>query len=99
MILIAMRHASLRVSRLAAVSWDAVARSQRWHQFCSGTDGKAAPTECSKMRLISQPGTVSKSSNVIADDLSDREIAVLCDLLDGPGANLKGHKRPFLISS
>ena len=30
------------------------------------------------------------------DDLSDLEIAVLCDLLDGPGANLKGHKRTVL---
>jgi len=29
----------------------------------------------------------------MADDLSDLEIAVLCDLLQGPGANLKAHKR------
>ena len=28
----------------------------------------------------------------MADDLSELEIAVLCDLLDGPGANLKGYK-------
>jgi hypothetical protein len=28
--------------------------------------------------------------------LSDLEIAVLCDLLDGPGANLKVHKRDVL---
>ncbi|MGA8698557.1 MAG: hypothetical protein WB689_32935 [Xanthobacteraceae bacterium] len=27
------------------------------------------------------------------DDLSDLEIAVLCDLLEGPRANLKAHKR------
>jgi hypothetical protein len=32
----------------------------------------------------------------MADDLSDLEIAVLCDLLDGPGANLKAHKRAVL---
>ena len=29
----------------------------------------------------------------MADDLSDLEIAVLCDLLEGPGANLKAHKK------
>jgi hypothetical protein len=43
-------------------------------------------------------GTVSKRINVVADDLFDSEIAVLCDLLNGPDANLKGHKGPFLIS-
>jgi hypothetical protein len=32
----------------------------------------------------------------MADDLSDLEIAVLCDLLQGPGANLRAHKRAFL---
>ena len=32
----------------------------------------------------------------MADDLSDLEIAVLCDLLGGPGANLKAHKRAVL---
>jgi len=48
------------------------------------------------MTLISAPGTVSKRSNVVADDISDLEIAVLCDLLQGPGANLKGHKRAVL---
>jgi len=32
----------------------------------------------------------------MTDDLSDLEIAVLCDLLDGPGANLKAHKRAVL---
>jgi hypothetical protein len=31
-----------------------------------------------------------------ADHLSDLEIAVLCDLLEGPGANLKAHKRAVL---
>ena len=41
-------------------------------------------------------GIVSKRINVVADDLSDLEIAVLCDLLDGPGVNLKGHKRAVL---
>jgi hypothetical protein len=30
------------------------------------------------------------------DDLSDLEIAVLCDLLEGPHANLKTHKRAVL---
>ena len=35
----------------------------------------------------------------MADDLSDLEITVLCDLLDGPDANLRAHKRgPCLIS-
>lgn len=29
----------------------------------------------------------------MSDDLSDLEIAALCDLLAGPGANLKAHKR------
>ncbi len=29
----------------------------------------------------------------MADDLSDLEIAVLCDLLQGPDANLKAYKR------
>jgi hypothetical protein len=32
----------------------------------------------------------------MADDLSDLEIAVLCDLLAGPGANLRAHKRAVL---
>jgi hypothetical protein len=43
-----------------------------------------------------QSYTVSKGTNVMADDLSDLEIAVLCDLLDGPHANLKGHKRTVI---
>jgi hypothetical protein len=35
--------------------------------------------------------------NVMADDfITDLEIAVLCDLLEGPGANLKAHKRSVL---
>jgi hypothetical protein len=35
--------------------------------------------------------------NVMADDvITDLEIAVLCDLLDGPAANLKAHKRSVL---
>ena len=41
-------------------------------------------------------GARSQGSNVVTDDLSDLEIAVLCDLLQGPGANLKGHKRAVL---
>ena len=32
----------------------------------------------------------------MADDLSDLEIAVLCDLLQGPDANLKAYKRTVL---
>ena len=32
------------------------------------------------------------------DDVSDLEIAVLCDLLEGSRANLKAHKRALLIS-
>ena len=32
----------------------------------------------------------------MTDDLSDLEIAVLCDLLDNPRANLKAHKRVVL---
>lgn len=32
----------------------------------------------------------------MADDLSDLEITVLCDLLDGSGANLRAHKRTML---
>jgi hypothetical protein len=33
----------------------------------------------------------------MADDvITDLEIAVLCDLLDGPGVNLKTHKRSVL---
>ncbi len=32
--------------------------------------------------------------NVMVDDvITDLEIAVLCDLLDGPGVNLKAHRR------
>jgi hypothetical protein len=42
------------------------------------------------------PGTASKRDRVVADDVSDLEIAVLCDLLQGPGANLKGYKRAVL---
>jgi hypothetical protein len=35
--------------------------------------------------------------NVMADDvITDLEISVLCDLLDGPGVNLKAHKRGVL---
>jgi hypothetical protein len=48
------------------------------------------------MTLISGLGTVPKRSNVVANNLSDLEIAVLCDLLQGPGANLKGHKSAVL---
>jgi hypothetical protein len=33
---------------------------------------------------------------VKADDISDFEIAVLCDLLNGPGVNLKAHKKAIL---
>jgi hypothetical protein len=32
----------------------------------------------------------------MTDDLSEFEIAVLCDLLDNPLANLKAHKRAVL---
>jgi hypothetical protein len=32
----------------------------------------------------------------MTDDLSDLEIAVLCDLLDNSRANLKAHKRAVL---
>jgi hypothetical protein len=32
----------------------------------------------------------------MSDDLSDLEIAILCDLLAAPGANLKAHKRAVL---
>ena len=33
----------------------------------------------------------------MADDVvTDLEIAVLCDLLDGPGVNLKAHRRSVL---
>ena len=32
----------------------------------------------------------------MSDDLSDLEIAVLCDLLAGPGAYLKAHKKAVL---
>jgi hypothetical protein len=32
----------------------------------------------------------------MADDVTDLEIAVLCDLLDGPGVNLRAHKRGVL---
>lgn len=32
----------------------------------------------------------------MTDDLSDLEIAVLCDLLNNPRANLKAHKRAVL---
>jgi hypothetical protein len=32
----------------------------------------------------------------MTDDLSDLEIAVLCDLLEGPNVNLKSHKRTVL---
>jgi hypothetical protein len=32
----------------------------------------------------------------MVDDLSDLEIAVLCDLLEGPSANLRSHKRVVL---
>jgi hypothetical protein len=40
---------------------------------------------------------VSKKTNLMhADSLSDLETAVLCDLLAGPGANLKAHKRAVL---
>jgi hypothetical protein len=35
--------------------------------------------------------------NVMADDaVTNLEIAVLCDLLDGPGVNLKAHRRSVL---
>jgi hypothetical protein len=44
----------------------------------------------------SQIWSTFKALNVMTDDLSDLEIAVLCDLLDGPGANLKAHKRAVL---
>ena len=35
-------------------------------------------------------------TSVMPEDLSDLEIAVLCDLLEGHGANLKSHKKTVL---
>jgi hypothetical protein len=32
----------------------------------------------------------------MTDDLTDLEVAVLCDLLQGPDVNLKAHKRHIL---
>jgi len=37
-----------------------------------------------------------RGPTVMTDDLSDFEIAVLCDLLENPDANLKAHKRAVL---
>jgi hypothetical protein len=43
------------------------------------------------------PKPAPKKASVMADDdLSDLEIAVLCDLLEGPRANLKARKRAVL---
>ena len=43
------------------------------------------------------PKPAPKRASVMADDdLSDLEIAVLCDLLEGPRANLKARKRAVL---
>jgi hypothetical protein len=36
------------------------------------------------------------AANQMADDLTDLEIAVLCDLLQGPHVNLRAHKRLVL---
>jgi hypothetical protein len=36
------------------------------------------------------------AADQMADDLTDLEIAVLCDLLQGPDVNLKAHKRVVL---
>jgi hypothetical protein len=43
-----------------------------------------------------RPASFLIRTNAMSDDLSDLEIAVLCDLLAGPGANLKAHKRAVL---
>jgi hypothetical protein len=32
----------------------------------------------------------------MADDLTDLEVAVLCDLLEGPHVNLKAHRKTVL---
>ena len=42
------------------------------------------------------PPTQITSGVRMVDDLSELEIAVLCDLLDGPNANLKAYKRTVL---
>jgi hypothetical protein len=39
---------------------------------------------------------IKEGRSVMADDLSDLEIDVLCDLLQGPGANLRAYKKVVL---
>jgi hypothetical protein len=38
----------------------------------------------------------TRPTSQMADDLTDLEIAVLCDLLQGPDVNLRAHKRAVL---
>jgi hypothetical protein len=51
---------------------------------------------CTRLAAADLKRVTFAGFHVMADDLSDLEIAVLCDLLDGPGANLKAHKRAVL---
>jgi hypothetical protein len=53
------------------------------------------PVSWRMMIYLTKPAP--KRASVMADDdLSDLEIAVLCDLLEGPRANLKARKRAVL---
>ena len=48
------------------------------------------------LALLGDGRRVYQRTSVMAEDLSDLEIAVLCDLLEGHGANLKSHKKTVL---
>jgi hypothetical protein len=41
-------------------------------------------------------GCIAGSAHQMAEELTDLEIAVLCDLLEGPHVNLKAHRKAVL---
>jgi hypothetical protein len=62
-----------------------VIQSHRWVLLALASQGTSRALAGSRAR-----------TDVMTDDLSDLEIAVLCDLLENPDANLKAHKRAVL---
>jgi hypothetical protein len=49
-----------------------------------------------KPREVTEEHSSRDAANQMADDLTDLEIAALCDLLQGPDVNLTAHKRVVL---
>ena len=82
-------------SRNSASTWDTRASARASGAIDGAVCNLAGSASHSWWVLIAST-SFRLRRNVMADDLTDLEIAVLCDLLDGPGANLKAYKRAVL---